>query len=37
MRSLNLLEKLGDEEVALIEIFNQEGQEGVIGGRAGKA
>lgn len=31
----DLLEKLGDEEVALIETLNQEGQDGVIGGRAG--
>ncbi|GAA0607702.1 DUF6361 family protein [Virgibacillus siamensis] len=30
-----LLEKLGDEEVSLIETLNQEGEDGVIGGRAG--
>ncbi|SFA83707.1 hypothetical protein SAMN04488072_102216 [Lentibacillus halodurans] len=34
-RSEDLLEKLGDEEVALIETLNKEGQSGVIGGRAG--
>ncbi|WP_174615166.1 DUF6361 family protein [Virgibacillus ihumii] len=31
----DLLGKLGDEEVALIETLNQEGEDGVIGGRAG--
>ncbi|WP_164669350.1 DUF6361 family protein [Virgibacillus doumboii] len=35
-RPQDMIEKLGEEEISLIETLNKEGQSGVIGGRAGK-